>query len=230
MKILINPKVIKLFTILISISIVFLIYITYCTIKIRGENFTPQVPKADCIVVLGAAVWPGAKPSPVLADRLIRATELYKSGIAPKIICTGGVGKNPPSEAEVSKAFLIDQGISEKDILYENITTSTAEQAIEVKKICLQQGFKSIALVTSFFHQKRAIEIFKRVDFPATIFDARCTHTRYQDLNRWCIRESFFLAKLNSLRLITIGIGLGLILSFLRTQLKADKLNAAQRF
>ncbi len=213
---------------LVSLIVVLITYLTYCFIDIRRMNVISQVPTVDCIVVLGAAVWPGGKASPVLADRLLRATELYKGGIAQKIICTGGVGKNPPSEAEVSKAFLLNQGVAEQDILYENITTSTAEQAVEVKKICIQQNFKSIALVTSFFHEKRAIELFQLTDFPATIYDARCVHTRYQDLNIWCIREAFFLAKLNRWKLLVLGLSLGLLINIV-IKLKADKLSESQR-
>lgn len=208
-----NSKIKKLFILVISIFIVLTTTVIYYFFDIRSKNFAPLVPKTDAIVVLGAAVWPGAKPSPVLSDRLLRAAELYKMGIAPKIICTGGVGKNPPSEAEVSKNFLINQGVAEKDILYENTSTSTAEQAKEVKIICQQEGFKSIALVTSFFHEKRAIRIFELADFPAIIFDARCVHTRYQDLNLWCIREAIFLAKLNWWQWTILGLFLAIIVN-----------------
>lgn len=205
-----NPKLIKAVYLLISILSVLLINLTYYFFDICSKNFAPLVPKADAIVVLGAAVWPNEKPSPVLSDRLLRAAELYKMGISSKIICTGGVGKNPPSEAQVSKTFLISQGVAEKDILYEDISTSTREQAIEVSKICQRENFKSIALVTSFFHEKRAIRIFELANFPAAIFDARCVHTRYQDLNWWCLREAVFLAKLNWWQWLAVGIALGI--------------------
>src|SRR5260370_39667517 len=115
-------------------------------------NSEPSVAKADCIVVLGAGVWPGGVASPVLGDRLLRAAELYKEGIAGKIICSGGVGRYPPSEAEVGRAFLIKSGIPAEDILLESATYSTIEQAKQIKAICDSQGFRSIALVTSFFH------------------------------------------------------------------------------
>lgn len=207
------PKITKSLFVLLSILVVLIAHLTYYFFDIRSKNFAPVVPKADAIVVLGAAVWPGAKASPVLSDRLLRAVELYKMGIAPKIICTGGVGKHPPSEAQVSKEFLIKQGVTETDILYEDISTSTGEQAVEVRKICERENFKSIALVTSFFHEKRAIRIFELAGFPGDIFDARCVHTRYQDLNWWCMREALFLAKLNWWQWLVLGVILGLIAS-----------------
>ncbi len=211
MKFLAYPNIIKSLTILASISILLVINLAYYFFDIRSKNFAPLVPKADCIVVLGAAVWPQGQPSPVLSDRLLRAVSLYKMQIAPKIICTGGIGKYPPSEAQVSKNFLINHGVPEKDILYENITTSTAQQSSQVKLICQQQGFNSVALVTSFFHQRRAIRIFQLAGVP-NIFDARCVHTPYQDLNFWCIREALFLAKLNWPQWTILGLFLAIFI------------------
>lgn len=45
--------------------------------EISGDRY-------DCILVLGAGVWEGNKPSPMLEDRLLKSIELYKAGIAPK--------------------------------------------------------------------------------------------------------------------------------------------------
>ena len=47
---------------------------------------------ADAIVVLGAAQYNG-KPSPVLRARLDHALSLYREGLAPTIIVTGGIGE-----------------------------------------------------------------------------------------------------------------------------------------
>ena len=44
---------------------------------------------ADAIVVLGAAQYSG-RPSPVLEARLDHAIRLYRRGIAPNLIVTGG--------------------------------------------------------------------------------------------------------------------------------------------
>lgn len=208
------PKILKILYLLLSVFIALILNLTYYFFDVRSKNFEPVVPKADAIVVLGAAVWPGGKASPILSDRLVRAANLYKMQTAPKIICTGGIGKNPPSEAQVSKDFLINQGIPEKNILYEDISTSTGEQAIEIKRICEKENFKSIAIVTSFFHEKRAIKIFELAGFPGVIYDARCIHNRTQDSkdsNKWCIREAFFLVKLTWWYWLIEGLFLGFL-------------------
>ena len=61
---------------------------------------------ADAIVVLGAAQYNG-KPSPVLKARLDHALELYRQGLAPVLVVTGGIGAGDRvSEATVSRNYL----------------------------------------------------------------------------------------------------------------------------
>ena len=55
----------------------------------------PEAPPVayDVIVVLGAAVWPGAQPSPALQRRILHAVDLLQRGYAAHLLVTGGVGK-----------------------------------------------------------------------------------------------------------------------------------------
>ena len=129
----------------VTLSLSLILYIAYQFVSLRSQNYTTKVAHTDCIVVLGAAVWPGGQPSSVLRDRLSRAAELYHEGVAGKIIVSGGVGRYPPSEAEVGKQFLLKAGVAETDIIKESVSSSTSEQALRIKEICDQEGFESIA-------------------------------------------------------------------------------------
>ena len=63
-----------------------------------------QRQPVDAIVVLGAAQYNG-RPSPVLRARLDHALGLYREGLAPLIVVTGGVGRgDTTSEAMVGRA------------------------------------------------------------------------------------------------------------------------------
>jgi uncharacterized SAM-binding protein YcdF (DUF218 family) len=197
-------------SLIICIGFSLILYLAYQFIDLRLQNSVTDVAQADCLVVLGAAVWPGGQPSPVLRDRLARAAELYHKGVADKIICSGGVGKYPPAEAEVGKQFLMKAGVAEKDIIIEAASSSTSEQADRIKEICDQRGFKTIALVTSFFHEKRAIQLFRGAGFEQ-IADARCTHERFEDLNFWVAREAMALAVMNYWQWVAIGLSLGVL-------------------
>jgi vancomycin permeability regulator SanA len=197
-------------TIVVSIIIALLLYLAYEFVDLQSGNSTTTVARADCLVILGAAVWPGGQPSPVLRDRIARAAQLYHEGVADKIICSGGVGKYPPAEAEVEKQLLLKTGVAEKDIILEPSSFSTAQQAVRIKEICDREGFSSIALVTSFYHEKRATQLFRGAGF-TRIEDARCTHERFEDLNYWVARETLALALLNWWRWAAIGTAIGIL-------------------
>src|SRR3712207_1629475 len=57
---------------------------------------------AQAIVILGAHVNERGVPGPSLHSRTLRAVQLYRQGLAPKIICTGGLGTHPPVEAKAA--------------------------------------------------------------------------------------------------------------------------------
>jgi uncharacterized SAM-binding protein YcdF (DUF218 family) len=195
---------------LVSTIAALVIYVAYQFVDLRTGNSTTDVAHADCLVVLGAAVWPGGQPSYVLRDRLARAAVLYQDGVAGKIICSGGVGKYPPAEAEVCRQFLLKAGVAEQDIIMEPTSASTAEQAVRIKKISDQEGFQSIALVTSFFHEKRAIQLFERAGF-TNIQDARCKHENFVDLNYWVARDALALTLMNWWHWVVLGLGAAII-------------------
>jgi uncharacterized SAM-binding protein YcdF (DUF218 family) len=208
----------KVKTILVAILITLLCYLAYEFVDLQSGNATTAVARSDCLVILGAAVWPGGQPSPVLRDRIARAAELYHEGVAGKIICSGSVGKYPPAEAEVEKQLLMKTGIPEQDIILEPSSFSTAQQAELIKEICDREGFQSIALVTSFYHEKRAIRLFRGAGF-TQIEDARCTHERFEDLNYWIARETLALALINWWSWGAIGTLIGMLaLKYLRSR------------
>jgi uncharacterized SAM-binding protein YcdF (DUF218 family) len=61
----------------------------YATLRIWQVGQQDGRRPVDAIVVLGAAQYNG-RPSGALAARLDHAIELYKEGVAPYIITTGG--------------------------------------------------------------------------------------------------------------------------------------------
>src|SRR5512138_2994351 len=65
----------------------------------------PVIAHADAIVVLGAAQYNG-RPSPVLRARLDRGIELFRRGLARRLVVTGGVGRgDTTSEGEVARRY-----------------------------------------------------------------------------------------------------------------------------
>jgi uncharacterized SAM-binding protein YcdF (DUF218 family) len=116
---------------------------------------------ADAIVVLGSAVWPGERPSPSLARRITRGIELWQAGLAPILAPTGGVGYNPPAEAEVMARVAREAGVPDSALVLDTQATSTSESAEMVKALAVQHGWQRVILVSEPYHLRRASWLFR---------------------------------------------------------------------
>ena len=112
---------------------------------------------ADAIVVLGAAQYSG-RPSPVLEARLDHAIRLYRRGIAPNLIVTGGKAAGDiTSEAETSARYARRNGVPATAILLEDESRSTTEQMHSVARMARSHGISSVVLVSDRFHMLRLL-------------------------------------------------------------------------
>jgi len=78
----------------------------------------------DCILVLGAGVRDN-QPTPMLKDRLDKGIELYKMGLAKKIIMSGDHGRVDYDEVNVMKKYAIENGVESSDIFMDHAGFST---------------------------------------------------------------------------------------------------------
>ena len=104
----------------------------------------------------------------ISADRFIQAALLYKKGNIKKILVSGGqngvIKEDDFSEAAFIKNKLIDLGIPGTDILIEEASKNTIENATFCKQILQQNQLdkETIVLITSAFHMQRARFIFEK--------------------------------------------------------------------
>ena len=95
-----------------------------------------QMPKkADCIVGFGN----------FNTDIARRAAQLYLEGLAPKVLFTGGLGRNtegllPEPEAVRFAKVAMDCGVPEKDILIEDRSTNTKENIVFTRRLLEEAG------------------------------------------------------------------------------------------
>jgi uncharacterized SAM-binding protein YcdF (DUF218 family) len=110
--------------------------------------------KADAIVAISGG------------DTTARANEaiaLYKNGWADLIIFSGAAAdKTGPSNALVMKQQAIDAGIDPNVVVIEETSETTGQNAAETISIFKQYGVKSAILVTSAYHERRAMIEFDR--------------------------------------------------------------------
>ncbi len=118
----------------------------------------------DAIVVAGCRVGPDGQPSPALNRRVKQAVELAKSGVAPKVIFTGGTGGFPPAEAVAAARLAVSLGLPEGAIILEDRSTSTEENAKFARLAAEEAGVPAerILVVTDRYHTFRAQRVFQR--------------------------------------------------------------------
>lgn len=97
-------------------------------------------------------------------NRFQKAVELYKKEMVEKILFSGNIidrdyGSFPFDEV---KPLILKEGVPESDIIHENKSLNTREQAIEVISLAEKNGWRKLALVASHEHQYRAYMTFLR--------------------------------------------------------------------
>ena len=118
---------------------------------------------ADAIIVLGAAQYAG-RPSPVLRARLDHAIGLWKQGLAPMLVLTGGTGAgDTTSEAVVGKRYAVRQGIPEAAIEMETEGRTTIESLQAVAALGELDEHPSVILVSDPFHMLRLSILARRL-------------------------------------------------------------------
>ena len=101
------------------------------------------------------------------SDRLMQAVELYKKGLVKKIVFVGGSGRvSEPDKKEgpLVKRYLLQLGLPAEDLIFENESRNTRENALNVKPILDKEIHNGkYLLVTSGFHMRRAMACFRKV-------------------------------------------------------------------
>ncbi|MEO0349462.1 MAG: YdcF family protein [Cyanobacteria bacterium P01_A01_bin.15] len=128
------------------------------------------MPAADAIVVLGGSTYPQSPPRPWVevtdaGDRVLYGVKLYQEGAAPLIVFSGGridwKGGGPP-EADDMTQIALAMGVPERDILQENESLNTYQNALYTAQILQQRQIDTVLLVTSAMHMPRAMAIFQK--------------------------------------------------------------------
>ena len=101
-------------------------------------------------------MWPDETPSPALKRRALHAAALFHAGRAPAIIATGGLGRHPPSEAEMIARLCVQSGIPEASIFLEDQSTTTMENFRFALPILAKLKARSVLIVSDQYHLPRA--------------------------------------------------------------------------
>ena len=168
------------------ISIIFFVFFSntvifseFCQLwEVPGVKIS-TVKKHDVAIVLGGMFEYNSDLENISirrpGDRLFQAITLYKTGKVEKLLISGDSGyitDRGLHEASQVKEILILWGIAENDIITEEISKNTHQNAVETSKTLKQNypHFDSFILVTSGIHMKRAHSCFYKEGLDCTPF------------------------------------------------------------
>ena len=100
---------------------------------------------ADVIVVLGGGQH----------ERPLRAAELFQQRVAPRILISGA------GDDEINRRLLIGAGVPAAAIELESKSATTRENAEAALKLLRAEKVRSVILVTSWYHSRRALMTFE---------------------------------------------------------------------
>ena len=97
-------------------------------------------------------------------DRFRKAVSLYQQQKAPKIVFSGNITDYDYGSFPFEEVLprMLKAGVPETDIIHEDQSLNTREQAVEVIRMAMQRGWKKLILVASHEHQYRAYLTFLR--------------------------------------------------------------------
>ena len=129
--------------------------------NIVHDSRQQELHPADAIVVFGAAEYVG-HPSPVFRARLDHALDLYRQGLAPVVMTTGGAASDPKfNEGGVGREYLIRKGVPESALIAETQASDTAQSAERVAAIMRANHMRSCIAVSDAYHVFRVRKLLE---------------------------------------------------------------------
>ncbi|MDH5656598.1 MAG: YdcF family protein [Spirochaetia bacterium] len=138
--------------------------------------------QADFAVVLGNTVNPDGSPSERLKGRLDKAAELFHHDKVKIILVSGGTGLEGHDEAQVMKEYLIAKNIPKNNIYMDSKGNNTMLSARNSYNFSTENNFKSVIIVSQFFHLARSLLIFMKSGFSEDqIYSAHADYFELRD-------------------------------------------------
>ncbi len=110
---------------------------------------------ADAIIVFGAKAYADGTPSDALADRVRTGCQLYNSGLAGKIVFSGGPGDGGVHETEAMRQFALGLGVPDEAIVLDRGGFNTRATVRNTTEIFRNMNIGQVLAVSHFFHLPR---------------------------------------------------------------------------
>ena len=126
-----------------------------------------DVPARPVALVLGAGLQPDGFPTPMLADRVHAAVELYRRGIVDHLLLSGDNSRADHDEPTSMRRVAIDAGVPAAAITLDFAGFSTFESCARAREVF---GVEAAIVVTQDFHATRAVATCRAKGIDAVAF------------------------------------------------------------
>lgn len=137
-------------------------------------------------IVFGAGLQRDGTPSPVLQDRVLSAVNLYQAGKVEKLLMSGDNRFIDYNEPGAMRAFAMEQGVPEEDIVLDFAGRRTYDTCYRAKHIF---GVTDAVLVTQRYHLPRALFTCNTIGINASGVVADFQYYRKSARAVWYARE-----------------------------------------
>lgn len=159
------------------------------TLAVTLDGLTDNPQPVDCLLVLGNTVHENGQPSARLRGRLDKTLALYRAGVSPVILVSGGLGKEGHYEGTAMQKYLVTHGVPAAAIIVDNAGNTTQASARNFVAIAPAHGFSSVLVVSQFFHISRTKLLLRQLHFQ-NVYGA---HARYYELrDAYALFREFF--------------------------------------
>jgi uncharacterized SAM-binding protein YcdF (DUF218 family) len=143
--------------------------------------------------------------------RTDEAIRMYKNGWSDMLIFSGAAqDKSGPSNAAAMRVRAEDQGVPSAAILLDESSETTKQNAENTKTIFDSRNIKSVILITSGYHQRRASMEFNARSSDVVIYNHPVASDQDWSFWWWTNPRGWTLAITELFKVIALQLGVGL--------------------
>ncbi len=140
--------------------------------------------------------------------RTDEAIGLYKNGWSDTLIFSGAAqDKSGPSNASVMRARAVAAGVPKASIVLDETSDTTKQNAENSQTLFTERNIKSIILVTSGYHQRRASLEFNKLNTTVTVVNHPVARDQDWSVWWWTTPRGWVLAVSEFFKIIVFNLG-----------------------
>jgi uncharacterized SAM-binding protein YcdF (DUF218 family) len=167
--------------------------VAYLALGTLEWSYASRTELSECpeIVVVLSGYMTAPKEDRNLAElgpdtyyRCLHALSLYRQFGGCRILVSGGLSEGAPEGptlADAMHTFFREHGVAENQLLVENRSLTTRENAVECSRILRERGISKIVLVTEAKHLRRASLCFQEQGIAVTPSSCHAYTSRYRN-------------------------------------------------